>query len=108
MIRHIVLINFRPDVTEARIAKIYDDLTGIRQHLPGMGHFVCGHSESPEKLERGFVHGITVDFDSWDTLAAYQEHAEHRRMGDAIVAGAQGGIDGILVFDMEIKGMEPC
>lgn len=108
MIRHIVLINFRPDVTKAAIDRIFDDLTGIRQHLPGMGRFVAGHSESPEKLERGFMHGFTVDFVGWDALAAYQELAEHRRIGDTIVAAAQGGIDGILVFDMEVKGMDPC
>lgn len=103
MIRHIVLIRFRPDVTEDAIARIFDDLTEIRRHLPGMGPFAAGRSESPEMLERGYMHGFTVDFDSWDGLAAYQNHPEHRRVGNAIIAAAEGGIDGILVFDMEIK-----
>jgi hypothetical protein len=104
MIRHIVLVRYRPEVTEAEIARIHADLEGIRSLLPGMGPFRAGRSESPEMLERGYMHGFTVDFEDWAALAAYQEHAEHRRVGDAIVAGAIGGVDGILVFDLPVDG----
>ncbi|TRW98693.1 Dabb family protein [Paracoccus sp. M683] len=108
MIRHIVLIRFRADVTDAQIGAIFSQLDGIRAVLPGMGRFFAGRSESPEQIERGFLHGFTVDFDSWDALAAYQEHAEHRRVGDQIVAAAEGGMDGILVFDLPVEGTDPC
>jgi Stress responsive A/B Barrel Domain len=100
MIRHIVLLKARPEVTEAHIAGIFADLHQLQ--LPGILAIHSGRSESPEKIERGYLHGFTVDFTGWDALAAYQAHPDHKRAGAALVAAAQGGIDGILVFDLPI------
>jgi hypothetical protein len=104
MIRHIVLLKARPEVTEAHIAGIFVDLHAL--NLPGILAIHSGRSESPEKIERGYLHGFTVDFADWDALAAYQTHPDHKRVGAALVAAAQGGIDGILVFDLPI-GEDP-
>jgi quinol monooxygenase YgiN len=103
MIRHIVLIRFRPDVTEAQIDAIFADLHTIRPLIPGCLSIHSGRSEGPEKIERGYHHGFTVDFDGWENLAAYQAHPDHRRVGAALVAHAEGGLDGILVFDLEVR-----
>jgi hypothetical protein len=100
MIRHIVLVKVRPEVAEAEIAAIFADLAAIKERLPGVLAVHSGRSESPEKIERGYLHGFTVDFTDWAALAAYQDHPEHRRVGAALVAAAVGGIDGILVFDL--------
>lgn len=108
MIRHIVLIRFRPDVTEARIAGIFADLTAIRDLLPGVLSIAAGRSESPEQIERGYLHGFTVDFADWAALAAYQAHPDHRRVGAALVDAAVGGLDGILVFDLPVKEAMSC
>lgn len=108
MIRHIVLIRFRPETSEAEIAGIFADLSGIRQHLPAIGPVLAGRSESPERIERGFLHGFTIDFPDWAGLAAYQQHPEHRRIGDRIIAAAEGGLDGVLVFDLPVEGPLPC
>ena len=104
MIRHIVLIRFRPDVSDTEIADIFSDLNGLRRHLPGIGPVLAGRSESPEQIERGYMHGFTVDFPDWAALAVYQDHPEHRRVASRIVAVAQGGIDGVLVFDLPVEG----
>lgn len=98
MIRHIVLLKARPEVTEAQIAAIFADLHSLE--LPGILAIHSGRSESPEKIERGYLHGFTVDFADWEALAAYQAHPDHQRVGRALVAAAQGGLDGILVFDL--------
>jgi hypothetical protein len=100
MIRHIVLLKARPEVTEAGIAAIFADLAAIRDKLPGVLAIHAGRSESPEKIERGYLHGFTVDLADWAALAAYQDHPDHRRVGAALVAAAQGGLEGILVFDL--------
>ncbi len=102
MIRHIVLIQFRPDVTEATIAAIFADLHAIQTILPGVLSITSGRSTSPEALERGHMHGFVADFADWGVLAAYQAHPAHKKVGAALVAGAVGGIDGILVFDLEV------
>ncbi len=104
MIRHIVLIRFRPEVTEDAIAALFSELDAIRTVVPGVLATAAGRSESPEGIERGYLHGFTVDFDGWDALAAYQAHPDHLRFGAGLVAHAQGGLDGILVFDLPCRG----
>lgn len=100
MIRHIVLIRARAGVSEADISAIFADLMAIKSKLPGVLAIHSGRSESPEKIERGYLHGFTVDFADWAALGAYQAHPDHTRVGAALVAAAQGGLDGILVFDL--------
>ncbi|MFM7336317.1 MAG: Dabb family protein [Tabrizicola sp.] len=98
MIRHIVLLKARPEVSDAHIDAIFADLHAL--NLPGILAIHSGRSESPEQIERGYLHGFTVDFTNWEALAAYQAHPDHKRVGRALVAAAHGGIDGILVFDL--------
>ena len=43
-----------------------------------------------------------IDFDSWEALGHYAEHAEHKALGAQLVANAVGGIDGILVLDLDV------
>ena len=72
MIRHVVLIRFRPDVGEEEIAAIFADLHAIQSKLPGLLSIASGRSESPERIERGYMHGFVADFADWGALAAYQ------------------------------------
>ena len=102
MIRHIVLIRFRPEVTEPAIAALFTDLAAIKAQLPGCLAVASGRSESPEALERGHMHGFTIDFTDWAALAAYQSHPDHKALGAKLVAQTAGGIDGLLVFDLAI------
>ena len=100
MIRHIVLFRARPGVPESEIAAILAELGAIRDRLPDILSFHGGRSESPEQIERGYLHGFTMDFAGWEALAAYQAHPDHRRAAAALVAASAGGVDGILVFDL--------
>lgn len=102
MIRHIVLMRFRADVSEPAIAAIFADLHAIKSVLPGVVSITSGRSESPEMMERGYMHGFVSDFADWAALEAYQNHPDHKRVGAALVAAAVGGIDGILVFDLAV------
>jgi len=104
MIRHIVLIRFRPELTEPDIAAIFADLLRLRDNVPGLLAIVCGRSESPEQIERGYMHGFVADFEDWAALAFYQAHPEHKRVGARLVDCTAGGLDGILVFDLPIAG----
>ena len=101
MIRHIVLIRFRADVTEAQIADIFTALPRLSAKL-GVQHYAYGRSESPEQIERGYMHGFTIDFASWEALATYAADPDHQVFGGKLVAHAQGGIDGLLVFDLAV------
>ena len=102
MIRHIVLTKFRPNVAEATVAEIYEALAALVEELPGARDFTGGRSESPEQIERGYLHGFVIDFDSWDALATYADHPRHRELGGRLVANAVDGKDGILVVDLDV------
>lgn len=103
MIRHIVLIRFKPEVSAAHIAALFTELEEIRAQVPGILAITAGRSESPEKIERGYHHGFVVDFADWAALAAYQAHPDHQALGAKLVENAIGGLDGILVFDLPVS-----
>lgn len=102
MIRHIVLTKFKPETPEEKIAGIYDGLAAVSNRLDGARNFTGGRSESPEQIERGYMHGFVIDFDDWAALQAYSEDAEHKALGAQLVENAVGGIDGILVLDLNV------
>ena len=102
MIRHIVLIKFNTGLSAAEIDDIFAHLHAIKSKVPGVIAITSGRSESPEKIERGYLHGFVADFADWGVLQAYQDHPDHKRLGARLVANAVGGIDGILVFDLEV------
>lgn len=102
MIRHIVLIKFQPDVGEEEIARLFAELRAIEAKVPGILGITSGRSESPEKIERGYMHGFVIDFADWEALEAYQSHPDHKALGARLVANAIGGIDGILVLDIPV------
>ena len=102
MIRHIVLTKFKSEVSEETISGIYDGLADVTAGLAGASGFKGGRSESPEQIERGYMHGFVVDFDDWAALQTYTDNEEHKALGAQLVENAVGGIDGILVLDIDV------
>ena len=102
MIRHIVLTKFKPETAEATIAEVYLGLSALTDNLSGAHNFTGGRSQSPEQIERGYMHGFVIDFDSWANLKTYSQHPKHKELGAQLVDNAVGGIDGILVIDLDI------
>ncbi|MEM6637186.1 MAG: Dabb family protein [Pseudomonadota bacterium] len=103
MIRHIVLVKFKPEVGPELVDDIFAELHRIKAKLPGVLSITSGRSESPEKIERGYMHGFVADMADWSALQAYQDHPDHKRLGARLVENAVGGIDGILVFDLLVS-----
>ena len=103
MVRHIVLIRFRADVAEQEIENLFGELHRIKGEFEGLVELSSGRSESPENIERGYMHGFVIDFRGWDALQAYQEHPLHKAFGGRAVELAEGGLDGVLVFDLPLR-----
>ena len=101
MIRHIVLVRARKDVTPDDIAGVFAELGRVREVVDGIVGFAAGASLQLERMERGFLHGFVVDFADRAALDAYQAHPAHRAAGDRLVGLAEGGRDGLLVFDLQ-------
>jgi hypothetical protein len=101
MITHCVFINYRADTTpQAKIA-ILDGLLALRPRIDGLINIMIGDNTSPEGLDKGFSEGFIVTFRDPAARDRYLADEEHAKVGAAIVAAAQGGTDGILVYDLE-------
>ncbi|UYN99949.1 MAG: Dabb family protein [Devosia sp.] len=102
MIRHIVLVRFRPDVTAEQRQVIYQDLESLREVVPGFLGMSAGPNLSPEGKDQGFAEAFTMDFADAAARDAYLVHPDHQAAGGRLVAALEGGRDGLIVFDIEV------
>lgn len=102
MILHCVLLRFKAAVQAAEKQEIYDAIAALQAVVPGMVNVRSGPNVSPESLNGGFRDGFIVTFEDAEARDAYLVHPEHVAVGDRIVSQTDGGLAGLLVFDMEI------
>jgi hypothetical protein len=53
-------------------------------------------------LNGGFVDGFVVTFENTEARDAYLAHPDHLAVGQRIVAAIDGGLSGLLVFDLAV------
>ncbi|WP_179119718.1 Dabb family protein [Ensifer adhaerens] len=105
MIRHCVFIRFRAEISSEEKAVIFGEIAALKARLPGFLAAHIGANVSPEVgMDKGFAEGFIVDFTDAVARDAYLEDEEHRKTGAKIVGAAEGGVAGILVYDIEIAG----
>lgn len=105
MIRHCVFIRFRSEVTQDEKNGIFAEIAALKSRLPGFLAAHVGVNVSPEiGMDKGYSDGFIVDFDGPAARDAYLADEEHRKTGAKIVAAAVGGLEGILVYDIEVVG----
>ncbi|PXA88205.1 stress responsive protein [Nostoc sp. 3335mG] len=102
MIRHCVLVRFRPEVTHEQRAALYLELESLREVVPGFLAMYSGPNVSPEGLDQGFSDGFSIDFVDEAARDAYLVHPDHKAAGARLVAALEGGRDGLVVFDMVV------
>ena len=109
MIRHCVFVRFEADVTRAQQDDLFRRVSGLGDRLPGLVATYAGRNISPEVgMDKGYSTGFVVDFADADARDAYLRDPEHRRIGEQLVASAVGGVDGVLVFDLEVDERPPA
>jgi len=102
MIRHIVLIKFRDDVSEEHRQEIYADLRGLVGKIDGLMNATFGPNVSPEGLSKGFRDGFVMDLRDAESRDRYLAHPLHQAAGAKLVAACEGGLEGVLPFDLEV------
>lgn len=103
MIRHCVFIRFRADVPAQEKSAIFADIVALRPLVPGMLAVHVGANVSPETgMDKGFSDGFIVDFTDAAARDAYLVHPAHAKAGGRIVAASEGGVDGVLVYDIDV------
>ena len=102
MIRHCVFVKYRADVSRAQRDAIYTELELLIPKIPGMLSVEAGPNVSPEGLGKGFDEGFFAEFNDARVRDAYLVDADHQALGARLVSLAEGGLDGILVFDLDV------
>jgi hypothetical protein len=103
MIRHLVLMKMRADVTDADRNSLWADLMALRSKVNGFLNGAFGPNVSPEAFDRGYTHVFTMDFETSKARDAYLDHPDHKVAGGRLVAMLTGGTDGLLVLDFEVQ-----
>jgi hypothetical protein len=103
MIRHIVLAKFPSNLPQTEIDGVFAELAAIEKILPDMQGFTSGSNVSSEALGRGYGHALVVDFIDATARDAYLDHPAHVAAGARLVSKTEGGIEGILVIDIEME-----
>jgi len=100
MILHCVFLRFKAAIQAADKQAIFDAVVALKDVIPGIVEVKFGPNVSPEGLNGGFVDGFIVSFESPEARDQYLVHPEHVIVGERIIAATDGGLAGLLVFDM--------
>ena len=102
MILHCVFLRFKASMQAADKQALYESIEALKQVVPGMLDVKYGPNISPEGLNGGFVDGFVVTFESPEARDVYLEHPDHMAVGERIVSATDGGLAGLLVFDLAV------
>ncbi|MEM9604609.1 MAG: Dabb family protein [Pseudomonadota bacterium] len=96
--RHLLLIQFKPEVGPADIDALFAHFKRIPDEIPGIVGIECGANESPEGLDKGYTHVVLMTFEDAAARDAYLPHPAH----DALKAVFVPMIGDIIVIDYPI------
>ena len=103
MIRHVVLLRFRPEMPAALKRELFAELARLPDHLPGVAGFHAGPNDSIEpEVRHGFGDAFWFDFKDTAARQEYLDDPDHKAVGAKLVDNCVGGRDGIVVFDMTL------
>lgn len=97
MIRHLVLLKFKPEADAGRIAGIEQAFAALRGTIDAVRDLEWGTDISAEGLAKGFTHAFLLSFADAAGRDAYLPHPAHQ----AFVAQLQPLLADVLVIDYE-------
>jgi Stress responsive A/B Barrel Domain len=100
MLRHLVLLKFKPDTAPATIADITAAFRALPAAIDTVRALESGTDVSPEGLARGYTHAFLLTFDDAAGRDHYLPHPAHQ----AFVARLQPLLDDVLVLDYTTSG----
>lgn len=102
MIKHIVFLQFKPEISDEQISSVLKKLGNLNTDIPSMRHFSFGENCSPEHLNKGFNHAFVMDFDTVQGRDVYLNHPEHIRVAEEeIVPILKNGLESAITIDYE-------
>jgi hypothetical protein len=99
LLRHVVLFQFKADVTPAQVQEVVDAFAALPKKIDAIREFEWGTDVSVENKAQGFTHGFVVTFRSKEDRDEYLPHPEHKKFVQLV--GPR--IENVLVFDYWTK-----
>ncbi len=100
MILHCVLLRFKAAVQAEEKQAIFDAVAALKEVIPGIVDIKSGPNVSLEGLHGGFADGYVITFENVEARDAYLVHPQLMAVGERIIAATDGGLAGLLVFDL--------
>ena len=97
-VKHIVLFQFREDVTTQQIDDIFRALAELKDLIPGIEEFLSGPYSSPEGMNRDYTHGFVMTFTNAGARDVYLPHPEQERVKGMIIPK----LEKVVAFDFEV------
>jgi hypothetical protein len=98
MVRHVLLLQPRPDTTPAGVETCRAGLAGLVGAVPGLVDFHWGENFAQPERREGFTHGFTMDFVDRASLDGYGGHPLHK----PVAAQVRATFVRILVLDFDL------
>ncbi len=99
-VQHIVLLKFKPEVTEQQIENIMQAIENLQQVLPQILSYKGGANNSGVEMDRGYTHGFIMEFDTVADVKSYFEHPIHLKLVEEMLAPATvDGLNTPIIFD---------
>jgi hypothetical protein len=102
MLKHCVFVNFQSKFTATECNTMLAKFEGIGKDVPGMLDYAFGPNLDFEKMSAQYTNGFIITFQDRAAHLAYETHPDHLRLGAKMVEMCNGGVDGIIVFDLEV------
>jgi hypothetical protein len=83
-VHHMVLLSFKPEVSDTAIAEILQKVEGLKQSIPGIDYCASGAYFSPEGFNKGFTHGFLTTFTNPVARDRYLSHPDHESVRNAL------------------------
>ncbi|HHQ4713325.1 Dabb family protein [Aeromonas veronii] len=99
MIRHILLIAFKPDAQPAQIDAVRTAFLAIPHQVSGVTAVEWGENDSPEGRDGGFTHSVLMTFADEAARQRYLPHPDH----DALKAIFRPVLERIIVLDYTLQ-----
>lgn len=77
MLKHIVLLKFKDNISEQEKTNLLDDLGKLKNKIAEIKSFSYGKNNSPENLNMGYDYGFIMEFNNQSDRDVYLYHPEH-------------------------------
>ncbi|MBI5447119.1 MAG: Dabb family protein [Gammaproteobacteria bacterium] len=100
MLKHVVFLTFKPDLSETAIEGIFNAVVSLQHTISTIINIEKIDNITHEGLDQGFRYGFILSFKNEAGRDAYLFHPDHVHVAEQIVFPAlQDGKNSIVVFD---------